>query len=268
MSRRIPHYQNATTAWLKTIEYILENGSEVKARGSDTIEVLDNCFSFDMSDPIVVNTHRKLNYKFMAAEAEWITRGSNKLEDLTKYNSNMAKFSDDGVILSGAYGLPYMNQFDNVLLALVKDEYTRQAAMTIWQSNPRDSKDIPCTVAMVFNIRDGYFNSHVFMRSSDAWLGLPYDMFSFAMMALKILSAYNGITGYNVKLGKMHLKLVSSHLYAIHTESALQAAENVISKECDYRPMNKDYYSNWDAMQNHLLDFMEEPHSSFTLLSI
>lgn len=266
MHNGVKHYQNATAAWLNVLQYIIKHGKTIGPRGRETIEVLDNCFSFDMSDPVVRAPHRKLNTKFMCAEAEWITRGSNKVEDLTKYNSRMAEFSDDGVILSGAYGLPYMEQFDAVVNAIIGDVHTRQAAMTIWRPNPKSSKDIPCTVAMVFNVRNGHFDTHVFMRSSDAWLGLPYDVFSFAMMSMKILCEINlrfklqlGESFENILPGSMHLKLVSSHLYAEHiplaNEVTWKDALTARLSESDHMP--RFCWTDWETTQNKLLTFME-----------
>lgn len=268
MRNNIPHYTNATAAWLNTLKYILQKGDYIGPRGKHTIEVLDNCFSFNMIDPVVNSPVRRLNTKFMCAEAEWITRGSNKVEDLVKYNSQMAKFSDDGVILSGAYGLPYMDQFDSVVESLEKDLDTRQAAMTIWKPNPPSSKDIPCTVAMVFNVRNGRFNTHVFMRSSDAWLGLPYDIFSFAMMSMKILCELNlrlrrdqpyGPTILSLMPGEMHLKLVSSHLYEEHFESAREVIIEEYGLGIFSEPnwMPSMCWTNWELTQNYLLSFME-----------
>lgn len=273
MSKRNPHYHSAHDAWVNTLEYILDHGRNIGPRGLATTEVLDNCFSFDMIDPIIKSFARNLNYKFLCAEAEWITRGSNLVEDLTKYNSQMAKFSDDGVILSGAYGLPYMEQFDYVVNALVKDVNTRQAAMTIWSRNPASSKDIPCTVAMVFTIRDNRFDAHVFMRSSDAWLGLPYDIFSFTMMAMKILCEYNlradHKSGAFITPGKMFLKLVSSHLYAEHIESAYSviAEYNSQGRFIKKTPMPDFCWTNWEQVQGRMMSFMDSNVPKNTLFN-
>jgi len=254
----IKTYPNATMAWLDTYNEILLNGTHVSPRGTETLELLNNSFAFDMKYPICYHQHRKLAYGFLAAEADWITRGSNLVADLTPYNKRMADFSDDGVYLSGAYGIPYNEQFDYVLAALCKDINTRQAVMTIWGRNPKDSKDIPCTVAMSWNIRNNRLNCHVFMRSSDAHLGLPYDMFSFTIMTLRLLCAYNcrQFDGSKIIPGNMYMNLASSHIYEQHYK---------IAQECLMLPPDKMTssipefcYDSWDNVYRALKYCMDK----------
>ncbi len=252
-------YANATLAWLATYQEILLNGVPAKPRGKETLEVMHNCFGFDMKYPICYHQNRKLVYGFMAAEADWITRGSNLLADLTPYNRNMANFSDDGMYLSGAYGIPFTEQLDYVVDTLCKDDYTRQAVMTIWARNPKDSKDIPCTVALTWNIRNKRLNCHVLMRSSDAHLGLPYDMFSFTAMTLKVLSEYRKkvVTGpVDVIPGNMYMTLVSSHIYEEHYKVAQECLMVPPDKITEHIP--KSCYYNWKYVKESFDKCMEK----------
>ena len=125
----------------------------------------------------------------MAAEAYWILSGDNTVTGIAPYSSSMAKFSDDGITLAGAYGVPFREQVEHVCEALDDDPDTHQATMTFWRPSPEPSKDIPCAVALDFKLRNGKLNLHVFMRSSDQWLGLPYDIFSFSLIAATVASA-------------------------------------------------------------------------------
>jgi len=174
---------------------------------------------------VVTCPARKLNYRFMAAEALWISAGRNDLGGLTDVNPNMARFSDDGRTLAGAYGPRIRPQVPYVVASLIKDRDTRQAALTIWTPNPEPSKDTPCTVAMVFSIRENRLYQHVFMRSSDAWLGIPYDVFSFTLLAYEVACRYNQhkllIGGSPVGLGHMTITCTSSHLYSENREAAV-----------------------------------------------
>lgn len=203
--------------WHRTIDLIRTHGRRVAPRGMPILELDHHTVAVDMRYPVLRCADRKLNYRFMAAEALWIISGANDLASLAEHNPNMAKFSDDGVTLAGAYGPRIMSQIEYAVKKLVDDRDTRQATLTIWQPNPASSKDIPCTVAMDFKIRDEKLNLHVFMRSSDAWLGLPYDVFSFTSVAAKVLSKLNIRTfpAY-ATLGTLYLTAASSHLYEEH----------------------------------------------------
>jgi thymidylate synthase len=206
-------------AWRLLMERIMTNGRVVAPRGQPTLEVLHtSSISIEMSRPVVTTLERRLNYQFMCAEALWILSGDNQLAPLTRFVKRMAEFSDDGVTLSGAYGPPIVRQLDFVVNALRKDRDTRQAVLTTWRQAPAPSKDIPCTVSMAFSIRDGKLHQHVYMRSSDAWLGIPYDMFSFACVGIKVACAYNeallsDMDATYVVPGALTITATSSHLY-------------------------------------------------------
>lgn len=197
--------------WIRTFYRTLDRGHDVSPRNMAVKELAHHTVEVDMLHPVLRCPARKLNYRFMAAEALWILEGSDKLEELTRYNPNMAAFSDDGVTLSGAYGPRIVPQVTYVVAKLREDRDTRQAALTIWEPNPAPSKDIPCTVAMDFKIREDRLNLHVFMRSSDIWLGLPYDVFSFSCVAYLVCSILGG-----VEPGTLYLTAASSHLYERH----------------------------------------------------
>lgn len=213
---------DATTAWLRALSTVLASGTPVAPRGQPTLEVLHRTDYVDLRRPVVVCPPRGLNYRFAAAEAAWILNGQNDLASLTRVNPRMAEFSDDGTTLFGAYGPPIQDQLGHVVNALRRDPDSRQAVLTIWRPNPPVTKDTPCTVAMTFNLRHGKLNQHVFMRSSDLWLGWVYDVFSFSMVAHQVCCRLNVNTDSEVVAvpGDLYLTAVSSHLYEPQWEAA------------------------------------------------
>lgn len=255
-----PIYDSANTAWFCTLSSILDYGLEVSPRSQLTKELLNNCFAFKMNSPVSYHFTRKLSYKFMAAEALWITSGSNSADDIVPYNKHIAKFSDNGEIFNGAYGPPFNEQLPYVVRSLQEESTTRQAVMTIWNRRPEPSRDIPCTVAMAWNIRDGELNCHVFMRSSDAWLGLPYDMFNFTMMTARVASKL----GFEVEPGLMYMNLVSSHLYEQHWEKSEEIV--LAGPENKQLPIPAGSFSDWEFLWRSMMicrDLKEKQSSSF-----
>lgn len=214
----------ATHSWLEALSAVLQRGYAVRPRGQTTLELPHYALKpIDMNHPAIAVTARKANYRFMAAEAYWIIIGDDSVAGIAPYNSVMAKFSDDGERLAGAYGVPFNEQVGYVCDALERDPDTRQATMTFWRPSPKPSKDIPCTVALDFKIRGDKLNLHAFMRSSDQWLGLPYDIFSFSLIAAAVCSAANAAhidLLSPLTLGNLYLTAASSHLYEQHCEAA------------------------------------------------
>lgn len=219
---------NATMAWREALYRVFHDGSEVAPRGMKIREVLNATTSVDMQCPVVTDALRKLNYRFMIAESAWILGGRNEVEYLARYNPRMRDFSDDGVVLAGAYGVPFTYQLDWVVRKLVEDRDTRQATLTLWNRAPKASKDIPCTVALDFKIRDNKLVTQVFMRSSDVWLGLPYDIFAFTAMSYRVLERLHDFGVPETEPGTLAITAASSHLYETHWEAAVPILNDMI----------------------------------------
>lgn len=192
-------------------------GDVVSPRGMASRELIQHTVEFDMTRPVITIPGRELDYQFMVAEAHWILSGDDKLNDYIR--RNLEKYSDDGKTMYGAYGVPFVGQLISVCHALIGDWQTRQAVMTLWQRSPKASKDIPCTVAMQWLIRDDKLHCNVWMRSQDVWLGLPYDLFSFSMMSARIMVGFK--TSYpSLTLGTLRITAGSRHLYERNYERA------------------------------------------------
>ena len=212
-----------TISWLDTMQKIMKEGIEVSPRGKETLEIVQHTIAFDARQPVLTVPSRKLSYQFMAAEAFWIMTGDNRVETIAPYNKHIANFSDNGETFFGAYGPKILGQLNYVVNKLMEDPDSRQAGLTIWRENPPITKDIPCTIAMFFNIRPvgsyNYVNCHVFMRSSDVWLGIPYDAFNFSMIIHMVCAILNGHSNLVVAPGSVYITAASSHLYKENFEA-------------------------------------------------
>ena len=185
-----------------------------KPRGMEVKEKIAGQYKVPMPAYLSLKS-RKVNTKFMFAEAAWIISGSNRLEDIEPYMKKYADFSDDGVFLRGAYGPKVVDQLSYVVDTIVKDNDTRQAVINIWRERPGASKDIPCTLSMQFLLRDGKLNMVTTMRSNDIVLGFTYDVFTFSMVAksVQLLLKQRGI---KCELGDLYVNAGSLHLYETH----------------------------------------------------
>jgi thymidylate synthase len=202
----------ANFIWVKLLRELLDHGTETAPRDLPTRELLGHQTRIHMRYPVTTITERELGYRFMAAEAAWILSGDNRVATILPYAKNIINFSDDRVWFSGAYGPPFVEQVGYVVQTLRDDPASRQAVMTIWRPRPGRTRDCPCTVALQWLIRGNWLNCLATMRSSDAWLGWPYDTFNFSAM-----SAYVALLlrdrGVRVALGDLVLTAGSQHLY-------------------------------------------------------
>ena len=224
----------ANTVYRSLLETVNCAGMSVSPRDQATSEIMGYHTCINMQYPIVTIPSRELNYRFMAAEAYWILTGQQGLDELTPYCKRMSEFSDDGVTLSGAYGPRFISQARYVVETLVCDSSSRQAVITIWERNPRPSKDIPCTVSLQWLLRNNKLHCIAYMRSSDVWLGWPYDVFTFTMMTCYIIA----LSGRKWELGNLRVMAGSQHLYKRDSEKAIKVYSSHPKNDGDILPIN------------------------------
>ena len=217
---------SANDEWFRTLGLILKNKKIVSPRDISTMEILNHRVCVDMTNPIVTYIVRDIGYKFMAAEAAFILTGRNTVGMISKYSDIISQFSDDGYFFNGAYGPMLIDQFTYIVDELINDHNTRQAVATIWRRNPRPSKDIPCTISVQFMVRDNKLHCFDNMRSSDVWLGWPYDIFNFSMCSAFISLLYKLRTGHALPLGNIYLTASSQHLYDYNYDKAIEVLQN------------------------------------------
>lgn len=200
-------YNNFGRAWFDLLRKLRLNGDDVNPRDQGTTELLNaHVIVTDMRANILAHPNRALNYRFMVAEWLWIAAGRSDVATIAQWNKNIAQFSDNGLSFNGAYG-PRLAPQINWLLEQLRKSDTRQAVASIWTPTPAPSKDIPCTLTWQVLARRGQLHAIVNMRSSDIWLGLPYDFFNFSMLTM-------GLAGeLGLEPGSIGFNLGSSHLY-------------------------------------------------------
>lgn len=244
--------------WITKLDEIITNGKISQPRNMKIKEILNSTISCDMNYPILTIPERKLGYRFMVRESWWIMDGRNTVDTITDYSKAISTFSNDGFHFDGAYGPRVIDQIRYTVDMLEKDRDTRQAVLTIWRPNPRDSKDIPCTVSIQWLIRDNTIYCIDNMRSSDIWLGVPYDVFNFTMLTgyIMLLLRERGID--NLKLGKIYLNAGSQHLYENNWEKAEKLLNECNCKNYQLNEFNPYLFNSPIHFKNYLKALSEK----------
>jgi thymidylate synthase len=146
-------------------------------------------------------------------ECLWYLAGANDLKFISYYLKNYGKYSDDGRTLHGAYGPRLFNmrrqdQVANVIKLLRRKPPSRQAVIQLFDANDlaKKHKDVPCTCTLQFMVRDGRLLMFTNMRSNDAFIGLPHDIFAFTMLQEILARALKIEPGpYSHAVGSLHL---------------------------------------------------------------
>lgn len=154
-------------------------------------------------------------------ELLWYMAKTKSLDFIKYYIPVYAESSDDGRTVHGAYGprlfdMRGHDQMNNVLSLLSNQRDSRRAAIQLFDAADlaRDYKDIPCTCSLQFLVRDDRLHMVTMMRSNDAYLGLPHDVFTFTMIQ-EFMARRLG-----VELGTYMHSVGSLHLYERHVGEA------------------------------------------------
>jgi thymidylate synthase len=142
----------------------------------------------------------------------WYLAGSNELDFIAYYIPEYKAYADEGVIFGG-YGPRFfhwkgINQFRNVIVRLQSNPDTRKAVIQLFDSTDlvEEHNDIPCTCTLQFLARNGRLDMVTYMRSNDAYKGLPHDVFAFTMLhEIFARSLALDLGTYKHAIGSLHL---------------------------------------------------------------
>lgn len=140
-----------------------------------------------------IGVGRGVSERIAAAEAIQLIGAFSDPEWLVKLAPQLDAYREPDGNFWGAYGTRIGWQLRDIVEKLRTDPWTRQAVVILWDvamDNEPGKLDYPCTVSLGFIIqptpsgdpRGRQLNMNVLMRSNDAWLGLPYDMFQFTQL--------------------------------------------------------------------------------------
>lgn len=199
------------------LQHILEEGNKSRASRGPFREIIG--VQAEIANPLARLSRTETRSKFFSSLGElcWYLSGSSDLEFIKYYIPNYENFADE----YGAYG-PRLrhsngeNQINNVISLLTKRPTSRRAVIQLFE--PRDIAqrrfNVPCTCTLQYLVRESKLHAITYMRSNDAYIGLPHDVFCFTMLQ-EILARTLG-----VQLGTYMHMVGSLHLYDEHTEEA------------------------------------------------
>lgn len=197
-------------------------------------------FRVDLSDGLLPTVgFRKTFPKSAAAEVAWYLRGEQDATFIRKYAPLWDKFVEpiaqktdewpyihktEGV--KAAYGYRWRNHFgrDQIRLAveaLKRDPSDRRCYISAWDPaedglGALGQRNVPCPAAFTFSVLGGELHSSFFLRSSDVFVGLPYDVMGHALLMDAVAHELR------LRPGVMHVTLAHAHLYESHWDLTVE----------------------------------------------
>jgi thymidylate synthase len=194
------------------LDNIMWNGRTRAPRGEKTRDLGYTVIELDgPADALPYIPGRDLNDRIAAAEAAQLIGGFANEKLMTSITPNFQRYIEPKTArFWGAYGRRIGAQVSAVVTKLKLDPDTRQAVITLWDpalDNQAGKRDYPCTVGLQFEVADdGSLRMNTVMRSNDAWLGFPYDVFQFTQLQWTIATVLDRVPGrYRHTAFSMHL---------------------------------------------------------------
>ncbi|MDA0693632.1 MAG: thymidylate synthase [Proteobacteria bacterium] len=225
-------------AYLELLRDILENGVDKSDRtGTGTRSVFGRQFRHDLSEGFPLLTTKKLHFKSIANELIWFLRGDTNTQWL---RDNGVSIWDEWATEEGDLGPIYgaqwrnwptkdggsINQIDYVIDCLRTKPDSRRILFHAWnveylpdeskspQENAKNGKMAlpPCHLLYQFYVANGRLSAQLYIRSSDSFLGLPYNLASLALLTHMLCQQCD------LQPGEVIITTGDSHIYSNHRE--------------------------------------------------
>jgi len=218
--------------YLNLLKHVLENGKEREDRtGVGTLSVFGYQARYDLRNGFPICTTKKLHWKSIFWELMWFLGGHtnvNWLEEKGVTIWSAWKLSDGtigpgyGAQLRGAWHKNnthdreisfWVDQVLELIRNLREDPFSRRHLLSSWNPDAIDSMALaPCHPLSQFYVSDGELSCHLYQRSGDAFLGVPFNIASYALLT-HLLAAMTGL-----KVGEFIHSFGDLHIYKNHIE--------------------------------------------------
>ena len=213
--------------YLKLLDRILTEGATKTDRtGTGTMSVFGNQMRFDMADGFPLLTTKKLHLKSIIYELLWFLRGDTNVHYLQEHGVRIwNEWADENGELGPVYGHQWrswpdynggtIDQIQNVVDMIKNHPDSRRMMVTAW--NPAEVEQMalpPCHCLFQFYVADGRLSLQLYQRSADTFLGVPFNIASYALL-LQMMAQVTGL-----QPGEFIHTTGDTHLYLNHLDQA------------------------------------------------
>ncbi|WP_456106737.1 thymidylate synthase [Prevotella sp.] len=213
--------------YLDLLSRILNEGVHKGDRtGTGTLSIFGNQMRFDLRDGFPLLTTKKLHLKSIIYELLWFLRGDTNVHYLQEHGVRIwNEWADENGELGPVYGHQWrswpdykggtIDQITNVLEQIKHNPNSRRMLVTAW--NPAEVDEMalpPCHCLFQFYVADGRLSLQLYQRSADTFLGVPFNIASYALL-LQMMAQVTGL-----EAGEFIHTTGDTHLYSNHLEQA------------------------------------------------
>jgi len=248
--------------YLDLLDHVLEHGDKKEDRtGTGTISVFGYQMRFDLSKKFPLLTTKKVHLKSVIHELLWFLKGSTNIGYLKENGVSIwDEWADENGDLGPVYGSQWrswqtsdgrtIDQISNLIENIKNNPDSRRLIVSAWNVGEVDKMKLPpCHCFFQFYVANDKLSCQLYQRSADIFLGVPFNIASYALLTLMIAQVTNLAPGEFVHT------LGDAHIYSNHIEQVKQQ----LSREAKDLPVMK--------INPHVKDIFSFKYDDFEILN-
>ncbi|MDX5475247.1 MAG: thymidylate synthase [Bacillaceae bacterium] len=254
--------------YLQLCEHILNNGTKKEDRtGTGTISTFGYQMRFNLQEGFPLVTTKKLHVKSIIHELLWFISGDTNVKYLQDNGVRIwNEWADENGDLGPVYGYQWrswpigngehIDQLSNVIEQIKKSPDSRRLIVNAWNVAHVDSMALPpCHTMFQFYVAEGKLSCQLYQRSADVFLGVPFNIASYALLTMMIAQVCD------LEPGEFIHTLGDAHIYTNHLEQ-VQTQLTRDPKPLPKMLINKEIKSIYDFKYEDftLVDYEAHPH--------
>jgi thymidylate synthase len=207
------------------LRHVLAHGNKKEDRtGTGTLSVFGYQMRFNLADGFPLLTTKKVHLKSIIHELLWFLQGSTNIAYLKENGVRIwDEWADENGNLGPVYGYQWRNwpkpdgthidQITQVVESIKKNPDSRRLIVSAWNVADVDQMKLPpCHAFFQFYVADGKLSCQLYQRSADIFLGVPFNIASYALLTMMVAQVCG------LKLGDFVHTLGDAHIYTNHME--------------------------------------------------
>ena len=201
-----------------------DGGKNLDRTGTGTISIFGYQMRFNLQDGFPLLTTKKIHFKSVVYELLWFLSGSTNIGFLKKNNIRIwDEWADEDGELGPIYGSQWrswpsqnnkkIDQISKVLESIKKTPYSRRHIVSAWNvAEIENMKLPPCHILFQFYVQNNKLSCQLYQRSADIFLGVPFNIASYALLTMMIADQAN------LEYGDFIHTFGNAHIYLNHQE--------------------------------------------------
>jgi thymidylate synthase len=250
------------------MKHVLKSGAKKEDRtGTGTISVFGYQMRFDLNDGFPLITTKKCHLKSIIHELLWFLKGETNIQYLRDNGVRIwDEWADENGDLGPVYGSQWrswdspsgknIDQISELIEQIKTNPDSRRLIVSAWNVGELENMALPpCHTFFQFYVVDGKLSCQLYQRSADIFLGVPFNIASYALLTMMIAQVCD------LELGEFVHTFGDAHLYINHLEQTkLQLSREILKKPM--MNINKEVKNIFDFKYEdfELLNYVAHPH--------